>query len=137
MVRERRLVSKRESSSFIAALPPLFLVILVLGWYFCWVFFYRNRSLGNRGCLRVLPVCFLVYRQVKLKEIPEILLQCGITTAVVMLLIGTSMAMSWVLAFENIPQNISAGLLGLTDNTIIILLIINFVAAFLSERLWT
>ncbi|NIR63927.1 MAG: TRAP transporter large permease subunit, partial [Aliifodinibius sp.] len=49
-----------------------------------------------------------VYREVKWKETPQILLQCGITTAVVMLLIGTSMAMSWVLAYENIPQNISA-----------------------------
>jgi tripartite ATP-independent transporter DctM subunit len=66
-----------------------------------------------------------VYREVKMSEIPEILLQCGITTAVVMILIGTSAAMSWALAYENIPQDISAALLGLTNNKIIILLIIN------------
>ena len=66
-----------------------------------------------------------IYREVKIQEIPQILLQCGITTAVVMLLIGTSMAMSWAMAFENIPQDISAALLSLTNNKIIILLVIN------------
>ena len=40
------------------------------------------------------------------------------------------MAMSWVLAYENIPQDISAALLGLTDNKIIILLIINLILLF-------
>jgi tripartite ATP-independent transporter DctM subunit len=35
------------------------------------------------------------------------------------------MAMSWVLAAENVPQNISAGLMSLTNNKIIVLLIIN------------
>ena len=33
--------------------------------------------------------------------------------------------MSWILSYENIPQNISAMLIGLTDSTIVILLIIN------------
>ncbi|MCJ7692057.1 MAG: TRAP transporter large permease subunit, partial [Sedimentisphaerales bacterium] len=48
-------------------------------------------------------------------------------TAVVMILIATSMAMSWFLAYQNIPQNISASLLGLTANKVIILLIINLI----------
>jgi len=46
---------------------------------------------------------------------------------IVMLLIGTSKAMSWILSYENIPQNISATLVSLTDSTIIIFLIINLI----------
>ncbi|PSQ68128.1 MAG: hypothetical protein BRD29_04575, partial [Bacteroidetes bacterium QH_2_67_10] len=46
-------------------------------------------------------------------------------TAVVMLLIGTSIAMSWVLSYENIPQSLSRTLVALTDSTVGILLIIN------------
>ena len=42
-----------------------------------------------------------------------------------MLLIGTSKVMSWILSYENIPPNISVMFIGLTDSTIIILLIIN------------
>lgn len=108
---------------FLVAIPPLLLVVLVLGGILLGWFTATEAS-----AIAVLYAAFLsvfVYREVKISEIPEILLQCGITTAVVMLLIGTSMAMSWVLAFENIPQDISAALLGLTDNKMVILLIIN------------
>ena len=40
------------------------------------------------------------------------------------------MSMSWVMSYENIPQNISAGLLSLSDNPIVILLIINLILLF-------
>jgi tripartite ATP-independent transporter DctM subunit len=66
-----------------------------------------------------------IYREVKLKELPQLLLQTGVTTAVVFLLIGTSMAMSWIMASENLPQNISAALIGTVNNKIILLLLIN------------
>jgi len=42
-----------------------------------------------------------------------------------MLLVGASMAMSWVISYENIPQNVSAALIEISNNRIIILLIIN------------
>ena len=58
---------------------------------------------------------------------PEILIRSVETTAIVMLLIGTSSAMSWILSYENIPQSISAALVGLTNSKIIILLIINLI----------
>ena len=44
-----------------------------------------------------------------------------------MLLIGTSSAMSWILSYENIPQNISQALIAVTHSKIIILLIINLI----------
>jgi len=69
----------------------------------------------------------VVYREVKWKEIPRILLDSTVTTAIVMILIGTSMAMSWILAYENIPQGVSAALVALSDNKIVILLIINII----------
>lgn len=68
-----------------------------------------------------------MYREVKLRELTGLLVQCGVITSVVMLLVGTSMAMSWILAYQNIPQDISATLLGLTDNKYVILIIINLI----------
>lgn len=44
-----------------------------------------------------------------------------------MLLIAASMSMSWALSFEHIPQDISAGLLSITDNKVALLLIINVI----------
>jgi tripartite ATP-independent transporter DctM subunit len=44
-----------------------------------------------------------------------------------MLLIATSIGMSWVLSYENIPQAVSAAMIGLSSNPIIILLMINVI----------
>ena len=69
----------------------------------------------------------VLYREVKLTQLPSILLESGITTAVVMLLIGASSGMSWIMTMANIPQSVSASLLGMSDNPLVILLTINLV----------
>jgi len=106
----------------------MFLIVLVLGGILGG--FFTATEASAIAVLYAFILSVLIYREVKIKDIPQILLECGITTAVVMLLIGTSMAMSWALAFENIPQDISAGLLGISNNPIIILLIINVLLLF-------
>ena len=72
-------------------------------------------------------VLSLFYGEIKLGELPEILLKSIETTAMVLLLIGVSTGMAWLLAYENIPQAISDGLLTISDNPIIILLLINLI----------
>jgi len=58
------------------------------------------------------------------------LLDSAKTSAVVMLLIAASMGMSWIMSYENIPQNLSDFLLNISDNKIIILFIINILLLF-------
>ena len=72
----------------------------------------------------------MVYKEIKLKNIPDILMEASKTSAVIMLLIAASMSMSWIMSFENIPQNLSEFLLSLSDNKIIILLIVNLLLLF-------
>jgi tripartite ATP-independent transporter DctM subunit len=71
-----------------------------------------------------------VYKQVKMEDLPRILLASGKTTAVVMLLIGTSKAMCWILAYQNIPQSVSEALLAVSDNPLAIFVIINLLLLF-------
>jgi len=73
----------------------------------------------------------MVYREVKLSDLPDLLLQTGLTTAIVMMLIGASSALSWIMTIANIPQTVSAALLGLSDNPILILLTINLLLPFM------
>lgn len=108
---------------FFAAIPALLLIVIVMGGILAGWFTATEASAVAVAWSFLLAVVF--YREVKLRDLPGILLQCGITTAVVFLLIGTSMAMSWVLAAENVPQNISAGMLNLTGNKFLLLLMIN------------
>src|SRR5690625_4828737 len=77
--------------------------------------------------LYALLLAVFIYREVSIKELPQILTKSVETTAIVMLLIGASSAMSWMLSYENIPQAISDGLITLSDNPVLILLTINVI----------
>ncbi len=108
--------------TFVVALPSLFMLVVVIGGIVTGVFTATEAS-----AIAVLYSLILgfVYKEISLKSLPKILLDSSATTAIVMLLIGASMSMSWALSYENIPQDISTGLLSLSDNKIAILLIIN------------
>jgi TRAP-type C4-dicarboxylate transport system permease large subunit len=70
-------------------------------------------------------VTVVVYREVRLSDMPWLMLQTGITTAVVMFLIGACSGLSWLLTTQNIPQYVSEALLGLSSNPVVIFLTIN------------
>jgi tripartite ATP-independent transporter DctM subunit len=108
---------------FLRAIPALLLIIIVLGGILGGIFTATEAS--AIAVVYSFALSVFVYREVKLKDIPQIVLQCAITTSVVMILIATSMAMSWLLAYQNIPQNTTDFLLGLSDNKFVLLLIIN------------
>lgn len=118
---------KEVIKTFIAAVPSLFLLVVVIGGIVTGIFTATEASAIAVLYTLVLGV---VYKEITFKSLPEILLDSSATTAIVMLLIGASMSMSWVMSYENIPQDISNALLGISDNKIIILLIINLLLLF-------
>jgi tripartite ATP-independent transporter DctM subunit len=120
---EQRIHIKIGIIRFLDAIPSLFLVILVIGGIVAGYFTATEAS--AIAVLYTFILSVLIYREVKWKEIPKILVDSSTTTAIVMLLIGTSMGMSWIMSYENIPQNVSTALMALSDSRIIILLIIN------------
>ena len=65
------------------------------------------------------------YRKISTKDLPDILLSSAKTTAIVMFLICTSMAMSWLFSFESIPQLMTGFLLETVSNPFFIFLLIN------------
>lgn len=70
-------------------------------------------------------VLAFIYKTVTVKDLPAIILNSGKTTALVMAVICTSMAMSWLFSFQSIPQYISSLLIDNLTNPIVIILIIN------------
>tara|TARA_B110001452_G_scaffold66187_2_gene53070 strand:+ start:1815 stop:3110 length:1296 start_codon:yes stop_codon:yes gene_type:complete len=113
--------------TFIVAIPSLFLLFIVIGGIVSGIFTATEAS-----AIAVIYTLILgmVYKEIKLKNIPNILMEASKTSAVIMLLIAASMSMSWIMSFENIPQNLSEFLLSLSDNKIIILLIVNLLLLF-------
>lgn len=108
---------------FFAAVPSLLLVIIVMGGIILGWFTPTEASAIAVAYTFVLSV--LIYREIKWAELARIFTDSAATTAIVLLLVGTSMGMSWVMSSANIPQTITEMLLALTHDRILLLLIIN------------
>ncbi|MCR9099924.1 MAG: TRAP transporter large permease [bacterium] len=118
---------KEVARTFLDALPSLLLLVIVIGGIVVGIFTATEASaVAVLYCL----ILGFWYREFKASDMPDILLHSVSTTAIVMLLIGTSMSMSWIMAFENIPQQITALLLSVSDSPVVILLIINLILLF-------
>ena len=113
---------------FRRAYTTLLLIVVVIGGILGGIFTATEAAAIAVVYSFILSV--IVYREIKMKELPELLLHTGITTAIVMLLIGASSGMSWIMTMANIPQTVSASLLGMSDNPIVILMTINVLLLF-------
>ncbi|WP_299258430.1 TRAP transporter large permease [uncultured Aquimarina sp.] len=123
-----KLVSFREFfKRFLDALPSLLLLVVVIGGIVAGIFTATEAS-----AIAVIYtfVLALAYKEISFKSIASILLETIKTSSIVLLLIATSIAMSWVMSYENIPQEISNALLSVSDNPIIILILINLILLF-------
>lgn len=113
--------------TFVDAFPSLLLLVVVIGGIVVGIFTATEASaVAVLYCL----VLTFFYKEVSLKELPAIFLNSTSTTAIVMLLIATSMSMSWIMAYENIPQSITEIMLSISDNKYVILFIINLLLLF-------
>ena len=113
--------------TFLDAFPSLLLLLVVIGGIVAGIFTATEASaVAVFYCL----VLSFVYREISILSLPQIFLSSVTTTAIVMLLIGTSMSMSWIMAYENIPQNITEIMLSISDNKYVILFIINLLLLF-------
>ena len=112
---------------FISAAPSLTLLVIVIGGIVAGVFTATEAS--AIAVIYTLALSFF-YKELRVKDLPAILLKSSATTAVVAMLIATSMSMSWVMSSEDIPQSISRVLLSLSENKFVILIIINLILLF-------
>lgn len=112
---------------FVDAFPSLMLLVVVIGGIVAGIFTATEAS--AIAVIYTLVLGF-VYKEITVKDISPILLETVKTSAIVLLLVSTSIAMSWVMSYENIPQEISNTLLAISDNPIVILILINLILLF-------
>jgi tripartite ATP-independent transporter DctM subunit len=108
---------------FIGAFPSLLLIFIVLGGILGGAFSATEAAAIAVAYAFILGV--LIYRELPMSAIPELLLRSAKTTGVVFLLIAASQAMAWVLTRQQIPQTVAEALLSLSTSPIVLLLIIN------------
>ena len=110
--------------TFVSALPSLFLLVVVIGGIVGGLFTATEASAV------AVPYCLILgflYKELKVADLAGVVLEAVGVTAIVAILIATSISLSWIMAFEDIPQDITAFLLGLSDNPVVIMLVINFI----------
>ena len=105
------------------ALLPLSLIFVIMGGIIGGVFTATEASAV--AVVYTLFLALVVYREIHVRDLPGIFLDSAVTTSIVLLMIGCSIAMSKAMAFADIPYAVSDALLALSDNPLVLLLIIN------------
>ncbi|MEH7245463.1 TRAP transporter large permease [Neobacillus niacini] len=67
----------------------------------------------------------ILYRELKLKDLPQMFVDTAVTTATIMLIVGTATAFGRVLTVEHIPTLVTEAMLSISTNPIVIILLIN------------
>ncbi|MEL7525683.1 MAG: TRAP transporter large permease, partial [Pseudomonadota bacterium] len=71
-----------------------------------------------------------VYRELPLKKVPKIIADSAVSAASILALVGLANVFGWILVSERIPQAIAGTVLSITDNPILVVLIINLLLLF-------
>ncbi|MFW5749418.1 MAG: TRAP transporter large permease [Halanaerobium sp.] len=80
---------------------------------------------GAVAAFVALVLALVVYKEVTVKDLPDIILATAKTTAIVLFLCGMAMVTAWLLTVARVPFTLAEMLTGLTDSTIGILLLTN------------
>lgn len=103
------------------ALPALLMIVVVIGGILAGVFTATESAvIAVLYCL----IVGLAQRTLPVKSLPSVVLEASKVTGIIMLLIGMSGVLGWVLSFAELPQLVAESLLGLTESRVAIVLII-------------
>ncbi|WP_153772147.1 TRAP transporter large permease [Labrenzia sp. CE80] len=105
------------------AILPLGLIVIVMGGIISGAFTATEAS--AIAVVYTLLLALVWYREIGVKDLPSIITESAVTTSIVLLMIGASIAMSRAMAFGDIPFALSDALLSISENPIVILLAIN------------
>lgn len=109
--------------SFYQAFWAILMTLLILFGIIGGVFTPTEASVVS--VVYAIAIGLFVYRELKLKMIPAIILESAKMTASLMVLVGFANLFAWIMTVEEIPQMIAQSLLNITENKILLLLLIN------------
>ncbi|MBM4761419.1 TRAP transporter large permease [Bacillus sp. B15-48] len=120
-----RITMRELGKSFWDAILSLLMPIIVLGGIYGGIF--TPTEAAAIACVYALIITMFVYKEIKIKDLSSIIVEAGKSTSIVFFVIAASSAFSWLLTSQRIPDEIASSVLGLTDNPVVILLLINVI----------
>jgi len=115
--------------TFIGAIPGLMTAVIIVGGVLFGVF--TATESGAFGAMYAFVITLVVYRSLTWESFKTAVTSAVRTTAMVMILIGCAAAFAYLLAIFRVPDKTVGFLLGITENKIAILLMINAVLLLL------
>lgn len=124
-----RMPWKQRCKVLLDAVYALFTAVIILvgitaGWF-------TATESAAIAAIYAFIVAMFIYKELKWSMIPRILMNVVKTLATVFSLIAAAGAFGWLLAYLQVPKIITHGLMAITDNRIILLLLINLILLIL------
>lgn len=116
--------AKEALKTVLDAVPSLLLIVIIIAGILCGVFTATEASAVAVAYALILG---MVYKGFTFKELPHIIMESAKMTGIITLMIGMSSIMSWVMAFTGLPDIIANGILSMTGNQYVILILMNVI----------
>lgn len=123
-VSEERIGFKPAMKVIVDAIPSLLLIVIIIGGILGGIF---TATEGSAIAVVYATALSLIYKSIKVKDLPGIILESARMTGIITFMIGLSSIMSWVMSFTGIPEIIGNGILALTGNRYLILIMMNII----------
>ncbi|HCX61473.1 MAG TPA: C4-dicarboxylate ABC transporter permease [Clostridiales bacterium] len=119
---------KNRIISCVKAIPALLIPFIILGGILGGIT-TATESAAVASFVAFIVGAF-VYRQLRMKDLPEIFERTAVTSAAIMIIVALANVLGWTMALDQIPQMIADSLLAITDNPYFLLLLINIFLIF-------
>ena len=119
----RKFDAKECRSATLDAIWALLLPILIMGSILTGIATPTEAAVV--ACVYAMVISFLVYKELKIKHLPKVLLDAAVSTSVVFLVIGSATAVAYFISTAHIPGLMADALLSVSDNKYVVILLIN------------
>lgn len=131
----KRSTLKEIWTCFSGAFWALFMTIIIL--YGILGGYFTPTEASIIAVLYAVVVGLLVYKELKVKDLPSIILKSMVSAASIMLLVGFANLFGWIMTREQIPQLIADSILGFSTNSVVVILLIILLLLFVGTFMET
>jgi len=121
--------AKEKVVRVVDGLAGMMTLVIILGGITSGIF--TATEAGAVAAVYALFLTVVVYREIRLRELPAILWECCLTNAVVLFLIATTSVFTFIMTYENVPQWLADNVFAVIDNRYLLLLVINLMLLFI------
>ena len=120
-----RLPFKESIRTVVPAIPSIAMLVVVVGGIVSGIFTATEASAFAVVYSLILGI--FLHREMSWKDLPAVIIKSAETTGIVLFLIAASTGMAWMLAYSGLPGAIAEGLLTISENPLLLLLLINVI----------